>query len=256
MFKPKQNFFLIFSAFTIVFGLVACTPSDNQAFVRKMKMAKWPELFLKEIVEWYMPDAIWTINNSNSVDINGSAIFRNKQASIMMKAKSAPNDSIWDLDIFIDGHAADSLEELEIYDNMAYSAAKGIIGFMSEQIRNPPATEISLDDIPIPQRLIFAYKCGKYATNPENFKTLSNLEMSRKTIDLAECSISVYSSNKKIVEYFTMINQSSRWSIIAFNQPKEINDYSNEIIVKDSVLMDLYNNRKKDAEAKDSSLTN
>jgi hypothetical protein len=47
--------------------------------------------------------------------------------------------------------------------------------------------------------------------------------------------------------------KNARWAIITSNEVKEISDYTNKLVLQDSVIMNFYNNTKKEQSAKDSS---
>ena len=241
----------IFAIMAIALCTTACKSSEYQVNNKKMKLAKWPGLFLKEPLEWYMPDAIWTVNNSSSVNIKGQGSFRDRLANIVIKANLVSKDSsIWNLKFTIDGHEADSLEELEIWDKIAYATAKGIIQHESALIKNPPKLELS--DEATSLMPFIARNCTEFATFPPLFKKLSIIEQSQKTIDLAECIIN-NTTNKEITEYYTSLIKNARWAIITSNEVKEISDYTNKFVLQDSVIMNFYNNTKKEQSAKDSS---
>jgi len=232
----KRIFLLILTATFLLSG-VACESSKPDVDVNRMKMASWPGFFLKVAVDWYMPDAVWTVKDSRSVDIAGKVVFRNKTVELVLKSRLPKNDSLWNIGVFINGRAADSVATAELYDNMAKVVAQNIYQVMLENLFNPKEqkfSDVALDSLDVVRR-----KCEQYATNPKFFKELPVVRQSEKTMDLAECMIG-NTKNEEIIRYYSNAERLARWGLAYEYAPKKVHEYVNEMLMADSSLMSFY----------------
>lgn len=228
----KRISILILTVMVLLMG-ASCESSKPSVDVHQMKMAAWPGFFLKVAVDWYMPDAVWTIKDSRSVDIAGKVVFRNKPAEVVLKSRLPKNDSLWTLEMFIDDRAADSLETAEVYDGMAQVVAKTIFQVMQESLFKPKEqkfSSVALDCLDVVRR-----KCERYATNPKSFKELSVVEQSEKTMALAECMIG-NTQNEEIIRYYSNAERLAQWGLAYEFAPRKVHDYVNGMLMADSTL--------------------
>ena len=232
----KRISILILTVMVLWFG-VSCESSKPEVDVHQMKMAAWPGFFLKIAVDWYMPDAVWTVKDSRSVDIAGKVIFRDQPVEVVLKSRLPKNDSLWTIGPFINNRAADSLETVELFDGMAHAVARTLYQVMQESLFEPKEQKFSndaLDSLEVVRR-----KCEQDATNPKIFKTLPVVMQSEKTMALAECMIS-NTQNEEIIRYYSNAERLAQWGLAYQFAPPKVHEYVNGMLMVDSALMSYF----------------
>lgn len=227
-----KNLFVILSLLV----LVGCgyEPKFSES---QIKMADWPGVYLKEVVEWYMPNASWKINDTNSVDVSGVVPFRGENASLLLNVRRQLGDSLWSIAWNVNGHPADSVETADLFDDMARASAKGIVTLMidSWDVKYDPESFSAEAKEALAKGSL---KCIRYVKNPKKVKTMPPQEASASTIDLAECSLA-NTSNPELIAYWNHILKISRFGLIAYRVPQTVNRYADEIWSTDSIAQNV-----------------
>lgn len=243
IFVNMMNKRVILSSLLTVFLLafVACKPSEIKPKVKieYMKMAEWPGFLLKDAVEWYVTDAVWTVSDSHSVAVSGKALFRDSLVNIVIQALLPANDSLWALKMFIDGRAADSSETENIYDNMARGVANALYQSIREGMTDSNLTKQELSPFAKFSLAMAMQNCKSYISKPESFKKMEPIKQSERVLHLSECVIN-NTSNKEVVGFYAKSLKTARLGFAATYAPKKTSFYLDELIAADSSVMKLY----------------
>lgn len=220
---------------------IGCDFQDDAIIIKHVKMAEWPEVYFKEVAEWYIANPIWTVEDLNSVNVYGKILFRNDSASLTMKARLNEGDTLWTISMELNGKAADSSETADLYDEMAKAAAKGITRNSYESMIHPTRIE----DMSQAAKNDLAYAnlvCKKSAMEPSEFKQLNSLNQMVLILPQIECILN-NAKNEELIRTYSIVEKNIRISWIWTHNSPKMHDYINKALSTDTLWQNLMRNK-------------
>lgn len=220
---------------------IGCDFQDDALIIKHVKMAEWPEVYFKEVAEWYIANPIWTVEDLNSVNVYGKILFRNDSASLTMKARLNEGDTLWTISMELNGKAADSSETADLYDEMAKAAAKGITRNSYESMIHPTRIE----DMSQAAKNDLAYAnlvCKKFAMKPSEFKQLNSINQMVLILPQIECILN-NAKNEELIRTYSIVEKNIRISWIWTHNSPKMHDYINKALSTDTLWQNLMRNK-------------
>ncbi len=232
--RDRERMKKIFAFLLVASLLLGCGSKDPESIIIHGKMTKWPSIYIKESVDFFIHNPVWSSENSRSVNVSGKVPFRGDSANVTFQARLQENDSLWTTSWLLDGRPADSLETEELYDGMAFAFAEGTVAFMKYTLDHPFVKE--LDKAAQVDLGIAGLKCFRYVMSPQKFKTLDSIASLKFSIAQGEC-FAKKASHPDVVEMYSGMVRTSRMMLMNVGLPEPINTYENNLMEKDSVLL-------------------